>query len=219
MTDVLDDDVRAVLSLAAPDPEPVLAEMADHARERGFPFVGPQVGGLLRLLARAVDASRAFEFGSGFGYSAAWVAPVLPADGEIVLTDYDEDNLEAARRYLSRLDCADVARFEAGDALATVDRYDGPFEFVLVDHDKTQYVDALQAVRPRLADEAVVVADNVLAGPTTPAKVRAALAGDAPADDYTAGVVAYLEAIRDDDAFETVLVPLGEGVAVSYRSA
>jgi predicted O-methyltransferase YrrM len=36
------------------------------------------------LLARAVDARRVFEFGSGFGYPAYWFARALPADGEVV---------------------------------------------------------------------------------------------------------------------------------------
>jgi predicted O-methyltransferase YrrM len=72
------------------------------ADREGFPTVGAAVGGWRALLARAVDAERVFEFGSGFGYSAYWFARELPADGEVVLTEIDEDELDQAREYLEK---------------------------------------------------------------------------------------------------------------------
>jgi predicted O-methyltransferase YrrM len=217
MGEVLADDVEAVLDLAGSDPEPVLAEMAAHGRERGFPIIGPSAGRTLRLLARTVDAERVFEFGSGFGYSAAWWAGALPESGEVVLTDFDEENLDEARAFFDRGGWPPTARFEAGDAMATFREYAGPFDAVLIDHQKTEYVDAFELARGELAADAVVVADNMLAGPVSPASVRAALEGAEPADEHTAGVAAYLEHVRDDPDFETTLLPLGEGIAVSYR--
>ena len=58
---------------ANPD-DPILREMEVLAVERSFPIVGPQVGQLLHMLARAISARRVIELGSGFGYSAYWFA-------------------------------------------------------------------------------------------------------------------------------------------------
>jgi predicted O-methyltransferase YrrM len=217
MGEILTDDAEAVLDLAGAAPGPVVEEMATHGRERGFPIIGPTAGRTLRLLARAVDAERVFEFGSGFGYSAAWWAGALPASGEVVLTDFDEENLAEAREFFDRGEWAPTPRFEAGDAMATFREYEGPFDAVLIDHQKTEYVAAFELAREELADGAVVVADNMLSGPVTPASVRAALEGADPADDHTAGVADYLEHVRDDPDFETTLLPLGQGITVSYR--
>jgi len=218
MNDALSDTVAAFLGAANPEPPTLLQEMTEYGREQGFPIVGPDVGQFFRVTATLADAERVFEFGSGFGYSAAWFRTALPADGEVVLTDYDESNLDTAREFLGRQDGATV-RYEAGDAMETFERYDGPFDVVLLDHDKPQYVDAFEDARGKLAAGGVVVADNVMAGPVEPEGVAAALEGSEPVDDHTAAIADYIERVRDDPDFETAFVPLGEGVSVSVKTA
>ena len=219
MSLILDDDVESLLAAANPEPSPLLAEMTDHGEDRGFPTVGPDAGQFLRLLATLTDAERIFEFGSGFGYSAAWFLPVLPADGEIVLTDYDEDNLDEAREFLGRLDHDATVHYEAGDAIEVFERYDGPFDVVFLDHDKERYADAFDQVVGKLAPGGVVVADNIMEGPVNTEDVTDALRGGDPVDDSTAGIARYVERVRADPEFETAHVPLGEGLAVSaHRS-
>ncbi|MFB6206543.1 MAG: O-methyltransferase [Haloglomus sp.] len=210
-----------------PTPDDVVREMDARAEREGFPTVGPAVGGWLRLLVRAVDAERVFEFGSGFGYSAYWMAPALPPDGDLVLTEVDEDELTDAREYLERGGYADRARFEAGDALATVERYDGPFDLVLLDHEKQRYAEAFEAVREKVPVGGLVCADNAMtAGPIEFDALRELVgtASPEPADtsdvdttDATRGIADYLETVRTDAAFETTLLPLGEGLSVSIR--
>ncbi|MGB9963412.1 O-methyltransferase [Halobacterium sp. CBA1126] len=216
MNDVLSDTVDAFLDAANPEPPELLQEMTAYGRERDFPIVGPDVGQFFRVAATLAGAERVFEFGSGFGYSAAWFRTALPADGEIVLTDYEESNLATAREFLGRQDGA-TARFEAGDAMETFRRYDGPFDVVLLDHDKPQYVDAFEAARGEVADGGVVVADNVMAGPVELENVTSALEGGEPVDDQTAAIAEYVEHVRDDPGFETAVVPLGEGVSISVK--
>jgi predicted O-methyltransferase YrrM len=165
------------------------------------------------------DAERVFEFGSGFGYSAYWFARALPADGEIVLTEVDEDELDQARDYLARGGFADVARFELGDAIETIEDYDGPFDVVLIDNEKHRYREAFETVREKVAPGGLVLADNAMtAGVVDFDALRRLVAGeDVDANEHTTGVYDYLERVGEDPAFETALLPLGEGVAVSRR--
>jgi len=215
MSRILDDAVESLLAAANPEPSPLLAEMTEHGEDRGFPTVGPDASQFLRLLATLADAERVFEFGSGFGYSAAWFLPALPSDGEIVLTDYDDENLDEAREFLGRLDPDATVHYEAGDAFEAFERYDGPFDVVFLDHDKQHYAEAFDRVVEKLAPGGLVVADNIMEGPVTTEGVTDALRGGDPADDQTAGIAAYVERVRDDPDFETAHVALGEGLAVS----
>jgi len=219
MESVLPDAIRNVVVAGGPPSTRVQREMEAHAEETGFPVVGPEVGGFLRLLTATVGASRVFEFGSGFGYSASWFARALPDDGQVVLTEVDAEELEMARGFLAEMGLADLAAFEHGDAFETLECYDGPFDVVLVDCEKHRYPDAIEPVRETLAPGGLVIADNVLAAGYAPEDVAAGFEG-APAGEYAdsvAGIVEYLERMRDDPAFETSVVPLGEGIAVSYR--
>jgi len=203
----------------APESDEIVDEMDGRADREGFPTVGPAVGAWLRLLARLTDADRVFEFGSGFGYSAYWMAPAVGE--EIVLTEIDAGELDSAREYFQRGGYADRAVFEHGDAIDIVGRYDGPFDVVLVDNEKERYTEAFEAVRETVPVGGVVAADNAVeAGPLEFDDIRALLAGEAvDASDASRGIADYLERVRTDPDFETGLLPLGEGVAVSVRVA
>jgi len=218
---VLSEDVASFVRAMAPALDDVGEALADHNVEVGFPVVGPEVGGTLRLLARLAGTERAFEFGSGMGYSAYWIAPVVPEDGELVLTDFEESNLEVAREFFERGGYVDRARFEVGDALDTYRAYEGPFEFVLIDNLENEYLETFELVREDVPPGGVICADNVMAGPAVQEDLAlAALSGEpdwAAMDEYTTGVVEYLLHVREDDAFETALLPIGEGLAVSVK--
>jgi caffeoyl-CoA O-methyltransferase len=217
MTDILPDETKRFLRAAIAEPDETLREMEE--RGENFPTVGRDVGQFLRLLASAVDAERIFEFGSGFGYSAYWFAAALPEDGEIVLTEFDADELREARDYLERGGFADRAVFENGNANEIVERHDGPFDVVLIDHNKDGYPEAWDAIREKVAPGGVVIADNAMvSGAQDFDAILAAVEGEDPKmDPDTRGIAEYLLAVRDDPDFETSVVPLGEGIAVSYR--
>jgi len=216
--EVVPPEVERLAGLVGPERDAILDEMETHAREESFPIVGPAIGGWLALLARAVDARRVFEFGSGFGYSAYWFARTLPADGEVVLTEIDADELDLARTFFDRAGLTDRAQFEHGDALDTVERYDGPFDVVLVDNEKHRYREAFEAIEPKLRPGSIVLADNAVTAGTVVDRdeVVALLAGeDVDAGEGSAGIAEYVSFVRDRENVDTSLLPLGEGVAVS----
>ncbi|MXR51650.1 methyltransferase domain-containing protein [Halovenus sp. WSH3] len=215
--DVVPSEVTDLAGLIGPEPDEIIRAMEDHADDEDFPTVGPAVGAWLSVLARTTDAERIFEFGSGFGYSAYWFARGMEA-GEIVLTEVDADELDQAESYFERAGIADRARFEYGDAIDIVERYDGPFDIVLIDNEKQRYEEALRAVEDKLRPGSLVLADNAItAGVIDREDVIALLRGeDVPtATEASRGIAAYLEYVRTHDRFETSLLPAGEGVAVS----
>ncbi|EMA53291.1 MULTISPECIES: O-methyltransferase [Halococcus] len=221
MSELVSDDVTDFVRAVGPQPDEVLTEMDEYGEEIGFPTVGPAVGGWLATLARLVDAERVFEFGSGFGYSAYWFARALPPTGEVVLTEIDADELDRAREYFDRGDLTERATFEHGDAIETVDDYEGPFDVVLIDNEKDRYEEAFDAVREKVAPGGVVIADNAMTSTSVDFEtVLELVEGETvkDANESTRGVAAYLERVRADPDFETAAIPLGEGIAVSHRT-
>ncbi|SHH22156.1 O-methyltransferase [Halobaculum gomorrense] len=226
---VLSDDIARFVRATGPEHTDVQARMAAFADEHDFPNIGPESGAVLRLLARLTDAETVFEFGSGFGYSASWF--LRGGADRVVLTEFDADELGQGRAFMTDAGLADRCVFEEGDAMKTVERYDGPFDVALVDHQKERYADALRAVRDKISTGGVVVADNVMRGPidfdallahAEATGGRGDAGGDpdalAGANDETHGIAAYLNAVRDDSAFETVVLPVGSGLAVSTKT-
>ena len=219
---LLDDRVVSLLSGTAPAHDEIQREMQQYAEEEGFPIIGPTAGGVLRLLARLTAAERIFEFGSGYGYSAYWFLKGMADDGTIVLTEIDEDELAMGEAFFERAGLADRATFELGDALSIVDRYDGPFDAVLVDHQKHRYAEAFETVAPKVRVGGVIVADNVMRGPIDLDVLAAHFEDGDPLpstdeDKETEGIGRYLETAREHPAFETIVLPIGSGLAISCK--
>lgn len=215
------DDLETFLETMAPTHDDIQHEMAERAADEGFPIIGPAAGAVLRQFARASDARRIFEFGSGYGYSATWFAPTLPDDGQLVLTEIDPEELELARSYLERAGYDDRIAYEAGDALDAIEGYDGPFDVVLIDIAKHQYVDAFEAVRGEVPPGGVVIADNALfAGSMDTQGIVDAVIDhddDPDLDEMGDGIRRYLQHVGADPAFTTSVLPVGSGLAVSVR--
>lgn len=213
------DEVEAFAAAVGPTPDDVIREMDDRADRTGFPTVGPAVGGWLQQLTGLLDAERIFEFGSGYGYSAYWFARGLPDDGEIVLTEIDEDELADAREYLARGGHDDIAHFVLGDAIETIEEYGGPFDVVLIDNEKERYVEAFEAVREKVPVGGVVLADNMTAGPFGFDEIyRLVMEGADSENEMAHGVADYIDHVTNEADWETTLLPLGEGVALSRRA-
>lgn len=144
-----------------PPRDPVLTEMEKLAKKHDFPIVGPVVGTLLAQLVTVTRVRRVFEMGSGFGYSAYWIARALPEEGRVICTESSEDNAEKGLEFLKRGGLDHKVEYRIGDALEIARSAEGPFEFVFNDVDKQLYPDVFRIVVPKLRPGALFVSDNL----------------------------------------------------------
>jgi predicted O-methyltransferase YrrM/ABC-type nitrate/sulfonate/bicarbonate transport system substrate-binding protein len=170
-------------------------------------------------LASRPDVERVFEFGSGFGYSAYWLARALSGQRHLVLTERDEDELALACDFMDRGGFSATIQYEQGDALAAFDATTGTFDLVLFDHENDAYPAALEQVRGRLSSGGILVADNVMTAAIIQteqllAGLQTGEIGDV--NEHTRGVYENLQTVRAAPAFHTQLVPIGGGLAVSH---
>jgi predicted O-methyltransferase YrrM len=193
--------------------EPVLLEMEAEGQRRGFPIIGRLVGVTVELLARSVAASRVFELGSGFGYSAYWFARAVGPDGEVHCTDGDPRNEPKALGYLGRAGLAEPIRWHAGDAVAGLAAVDGEFDVVYNDIDKEGYPAAWRAARERIRVGGLYLCDNVLwSGAVADPE------GDHGRDPATtAAILEHNRLIAEDERFASCIVPTRDGVFVALR--
>jgi caffeoyl-CoA O-methyltransferase len=197
---------RYLHELANPE-DPILREMELAGAERSFPIVGPQVGCLLQLLARAISARRVIELGSGFGYSAYWFAQAVGPEGLVVLTETSSERAAEAESFLARGGFADRVRIVVGDGLEVIDRIGGQFDIVFNDIDKERYPQVMDRAAAALRPGGLLISDNMLWFGT--------VLDDPPVDASTRGVQELTRMLHESDDFRTVLIPLRDGVTVS----
>lgn len=193
-------------------PHPVLVAMEEAARPERIPILSRDSGRMLAVLA--VGRRRVIEIGTAIGYSTLWTALALPPDGTIVTIDPDRSRTDRARSFWrsagvpdSRITVVNEPALEAfaGSSPALA----GPFDLVFIDALKDEYLAYLAALMERLAPGALVVADNVLwSGRTSGARPSRPGDGSDALREFCARVSA-------DPAFETTILPIGDGLLVA----
>ena len=130
--------LQSYLDGLVPERDPELLAMEEHAREHGFPIIGPACGHLCYQVARMIGARRVFELGSGFGYSTAWFARAVRENGggEVHHTVWDAGLSRQARAHLEAMGLADLVRFHASEAVGALAGQLDEFDLILRDIDK-----------------------------------------------------------------------------------
>jgi caffeoyl-CoA O-methyltransferase len=126
-------------------------------------MVGELEGRFLEFLVRLSKATRVLELGTFTGYSTLSMALGLPPGGRIITCDVNEETTAIARRYAREAGLADRIEFRLdGGGLESISLVEGPFDLVFIDADKENYKNYYEAVLPKLADDGLIVIDNVL---------------------------------------------------------
>jgi caffeoyl-CoA O-methyltransferase len=160
----------------------------------------------MQLLTRALGVRRAIEIGTFTGFSALCIARGLPEDGSLLCLDRSEEWTAVARRYWERAGVADRVELRLGEALELLRALpvEPVFDLAFVDADKTGYPAYVDELHPRMRPNGVVLLDNTL---------RSGRVLDPQTDDDRA-LVALNAALATDPRFETVLLPLADGLTV-----
>lgn len=206
---ITDASVRRYLQEMLPARDPVLADIEAVAVQERIPIVGPVIGRLLEQLARMVSARRVFEMGSAVGYSTIWWARGVGPTGHIYYSDGSAQSAQRARAYLQKAGVLDRVELLTGNALDLIDGVDGQFDIVFIDIDKHEYPQAYRHAADRVRVGGLLVADNAL---------RRGTVADADATGAdTEGVREFNRLLYDDSRYFTTILPVGDGVLLSYR--
>jgi predicted O-methyltransferase YrrM len=195
-------------ALFAPE-DPTLLALREEADRSGLPpiSISPDEGRLLQVLLRAVGAQRVLEVGTLGGYSAIWMARVLPPGGSLITLEIDARHAEFARRYLALAGVADRVEVRVGRALDLLPALDGErFDAVFLDADKeplpTYFDWALRLLRPG----GLLIADNALWG--------GRVLDERVDDDATRAVREFNRRLATDPRVMGIVVPTHDGVGI-----
>ena len=221
--DVLHPSIDEYLLEVIPARDEVLTEMEAYARENRFPIVGPLVGRVLHQLALLTNPTRIFEMGSGFGYSAYWMAKALrQPEASIICTDGSQENADRAAGYLARGGIADRIDYRVGNALEIIDETEGDFDIIYNDIDKDGYPEAFRKAIPRLRSGGLFITDNMLwlgrvVTYDTDADVQGLDEEEQWVHNTTVGVKELTRLLYSSPDVFTTIIPLRDGVSVAIK--
>jgi predicted O-methyltransferase YrrM len=211
---ILAEHVQAYLERIRPERSPVMAEMEELAERERVPIVHWETGRMLAALCRAMDPV-VLEVGTAIGYSTLHMAEQLER-GRVVTLERDPERAAQARDFLSRAGVAERVELVEGDARETIERVEGPFDFLFVDATKAEYRDYIELAEPKLTERALLVVDNLLMSG------EVALPENAEtfwSDDSLVAARALNAELLTSERWLSTVLPVGDGVGLAARRA
>ncbi|MCI7469097.1 MAG: O-methyltransferase [Lachnospiraceae bacterium] len=189
---------------------PSLAEIRKKAREDHVPIIRDDTQRFMAFLMKMIQPRRILEIGTAVGFSALLMAHFDDALEELVTIENYEPRIQEASENFGRSDAP--VTFLKGDASEILKTIDGSFDFVFIDAAKGQYPDYLNLVRDHLTKGSVIVADNILQDGRILEPREALERRDRTIHKR---IREYLDMVMNDGSFQSTILPVGDGVAVS----
>jgi predicted O-methyltransferase YrrM len=174
-------------------------DMREQDRGKKMLNLEPDTAQFVSILVRSSRRKQLLEIGTSNGYSTIWLAWAARAvEGRVISIDRDEQKLLQADVNLQRAHLREYVDLFHGDATEILTTFPGSFDFVFFDADRISAPKQLALLLPRLTPDVFVLADNALS--------------------HSDEIAGYMEAIEEVPGFEHMIIPVGKGLSVAYRT-
>lgn len=190
-----------------------MLELEQYAAEHRVPIIRPETADLLIVLGRLVKPGRILEIGTAIGYSSILLSGILAPGGRIDTIERSDRMIVKAHENIKRAGLADTIAVIAGDAAEVLRCLDKKYDMIFMDAAKGQYPEFLPECLRMLRPGGLLVSDNVL--------YKGMITGDELVVRRKRTIVnrmrSYLDSICSDPSLDTSILPVGDGVALSYK--
>lgn len=200
-------------SLGLYNETPIMEEIAREARATGLPILRKPVASLLDILIRANNSKRVLEIGTAVGYSTMVFHRAAGNGVKVVTLEVDDQSAAKARDNFKKAGILNDVTIFNGDAGEILHFMEGEFDFIFMDGPKAQYMNYLPDCIRLLKEGGLLVCDDVL--------FYGMIASDSLVQRRKITIVKrmrkFLDVITSHPELLTSVIPLGDGLSVSYR--
>lgn len=196
-----------------PDGSGNLNRIKDYANKNNVPIIFPEVEQFIRVLLKISNVKNILEIGSAIGYSSLVMAESTPSNVRITTIEKRKDMYKVAKENINQSKYKDKVKIIEGDARDVIPELADKYDFIFLDAAKGHYLEFFNDCTKKLNDEGIIVSDNVL--------YKGMIASDELVIRRKKTIVKrmrnYLEYISDLDGYITSVLPLGDGVSITYK--
>lgn len=205
-----------IFSLEQELPE-FLWKIEQEALATHVPIIKKPTQSLLRFLMHNNRPKRILEVGTAVGFSSLLMSEYMPTGTEIVTIERNALRIARAKENIANAKRGNVITLLEGDAtdiLKELVEKGETFDFIFMDAAKGQYINFFDNIIALLAEGGLLVSDNVLQD------------GDVVQSRYSVTrrnrtihgrMREYLYTLTHHELFDSVVLPIGDGVTLSYK--
>lgn len=200
-----------------PKQKGLIAELEQFAAEHDVPISQPETIRLLEVLIKFGNINSILEVGSAIGYSAVRMANANPS-AEINTIEINHDAARYANGVFQKAGLSGRIHLTEGDANDVLPQFEKSgmkFDMIFVDAAKAQYLSFFEPCMSMLRNGGVLVSDNVL--------YKGMTATDDLVLHRKRTIVKrlrdYIDMLCNHPQLETAVLPVGDGIALSYKKS
>lgn len=213
MSNIVNEAVENYIRHTLKDKEGLLRELEVYAEENSVPIVHKEVSDLLKVLIRMKKPKKILEVGCAIGYSSILFATTCEGDVDITTCERNPIMIDKAKENIKLAGFENNIKILEGDAAELLKDVEGEFDMIFLDAAKGQYQLFYDLVIDKLKVGGVLISDNIL--------YKGMIADDKLVVRRKKTIVKrmrdYLDYICNCDYLTTSLLPIGDGVAISYK--
>lgn len=216
---IVDERITAYINSLRVELTPELLDLEKVALENHVPIIKKETQGLLKFLLRLQQPKRILEVGTAIGFSALFMSEYTNCDCKITTIEKVPMRLVEAEKNLScdKYPYKDKITFRKGEALEVLKSLVTEkecYDFIFLDAAKAQYMSFLPELMKLLKEQGMLVTDNVLQDGTVTNSRYSITRRDRTIHSRMRD---YLYSITHMEELETTILPVGDGVALSYK--
>ena len=192
----------------------LIEHIAETAVKNRVPIIRRETAALLKTMVTLVSPVRILEVGTAVGYSALLMASVMPENCRITTIEKYEKRIPIAKCNFERAGKEPCITLLEGDAEEILGTLSGPYDFIFMDAAKGQYMHWLPQILRLLPSGGVLLSDNVLQDGDI---VESRYAVERRNRTIHTRMRDYLYELTHMKEFETSVIPIGDGVALSVK--
>lgn len=213
MGNIVNKEVERYIRETLKDKEGLLKELEEYAAEYNVPIVHKEVSDLLKVILKVQKPKSILEVGCAIGYSSILFSTSTDGEAKIITVERNENMIEKAKENFKRSGYENNITLLEGDAEELLKNVDGTFDMIFLDAAKGQYKLFYDLVIDKLKVGGLLISDNIL--------YKGMIADDNLVMRRKKTIVKrmrnYLDYICNCPYLSTSLIPIGDGVALSYK--
>ncbi len=191
-----------------------LKELALSAQDRDIPIIRPPMRNLMKTLLALHKPMTILEIGSAVGFSALCMREFGPAGCRITTVENYEPRIIEAKKNFAKYDASGQITLIEGDANEVLNTLTDEYDMIFMDGPKGQYVNMYGDVKRLLKKGGLLLSDNILQEGDIIESRYAVTRRDRTIHTR---MREYLYELTHDDDYQTTILPVADGVAVSVR--
>lgn len=212
MSNIVNNLVEEYIRKTLTETKGLLGDMEKFAHENNVPIVHKEVSEMLKVLLKVKKPKKILEVGCAIGYSSILFANSVE-DVEIITVERNPEMISLAKENIKKANLCDRIKILEGDAEEILKNIEGEFDVIFLDAAKGQYKLFYDMVIDNLKVGGLLISDNIL--------YKGMVAHDSFVVKRKKTIVkrmrSYLDYICSCENLDTSIIPIGDGVALSYK--